>query len=425
MNERERERLQAFVDAHSTGRNPPEFFAGRAEEIEIGLSACRSIMKSARAGRGDRSGIRLFTGPPGSGKTSILQKIRSELLDGDAWERILPPTGGKLRRAGRRIAMATRLYPRPLVVFTNPENLTSVRSLYNVCIAQARWGSRDLALEESGRDVGVEAGGVKVTRVNAITRLFEKPLLRLRPAIVVMVDEVQRSTADNRKAYTLLHEAATSYKFAPLFAGLSQSAGVIGEETGISRLATCAVDRLSQEECNQAARNLLAPLQLDKGVEDAAVNEGYETSTGFPQHLNAFLIATARTALEGGLTGDSIPVIRQRTETAKEKYYSDRVRVVEFSRDELTIAARAASTILDRGYEAVESVRLAIEGVRGAAEGTRDNARAFLDKMIHCGILEQKPDEPGNYKTAIPTFARWLHTHYAEPPPKPPTPAAS
>lgn len=387
--------LRKFLDESGKARGHSPFFVGRKPEIAF-VEQVVSSEKGLRESR-DTNGINLFSGPPGAGKTNLLQVVAERATEGK----------GPLAA--------------PLVVYTTPETLTSLESLLALCAESA------LMLSQKHGNLGRFAEGAGKVLLNYLTlgkaeetlRHIRQVSLAMRPVVLLTVDEAQNSTEANKGVYTALNQGNFPIPAAAVFAGLSNTELAL-EKAGISRLGEdrhIRMPPLAAEDCREAMAKFLDRYEIGTERRESWLDLAETRSDFFPRHLHSVLLATARTAIgeKGGtLTEDSLRSAEVETAKDRSRFYKRRSSAL--SPAELWLAAKVVAEVEGReaglpfviGSILRQESHLENEEIRELA-ATLDHEK-FAESLIRKGMLQKREDN--TYEAPIPSFSTWLAQDY-------------
>lgn len=389
------EGLRKLIEDTSDARGHSPFFVGRREEL--GLIDRIVATEKARREDGKTNGINVFSGPPGSGKTSLLQIAAK-----------------KLGEEGNPLTA-------PLAIHTTPGALKNERALLDLCAESAfNFAQKH---ETSTR---LSEGAVRALlnyftngQADASMRDIKNTALSLRPVVLLMVDEAQTSTEDNADVYMALNQGHFPIPAAAVFAGLSTTDTAL-ERAGISRLGAdrhVRLPLLNPQDCRQAMDQLLDRYGIETESRGEWLDFAERQSDLFPIHLHSILLATAQTAIgnEGGkLAGSGLLEAGRLAAEKRNAYYESRCR--NLSPVERWLAAAVVSRV--EGREAklpfvVDSVlsdesNLRNEEVEYLAR-TLDREQ-FAEELVRRGMLQRYEGEV--YEAPIPSFSTWLAEGY-------------
>lgn len=382
-------------------RAAPPAFVGRTEIIED-VEECLRNMQGE--GVSSSCGI-LVSGPPGSGKTSLLHRL-CELY-------------------GKSIVVPVRI---------SGEDLTRPH-----LVAAAVLKAAGVPPNELGRSAGMKWGlGLGKTISIARTNQTDTPATRLarqeslwdvvsdmvdvppETKFLLLVDECQRVERDPDSRHNLIaaqmNDARTGdLKVLPVFAGLSDTKVRLAE-AGVSRLAepSHTLGLLSEEEVREAmaaffdhelfgVRDAVAPV-------DRASIAGtlVKASERYPRHLHCYLRGLAAELSRGAGVIDMDRALDQGHQD-RTVYNYDRVQAAQLGHFAKTLA-EAAGTLLDEfgEFAADELVGLAARQRHPLDEG---QARAAIGRAIHSGVLEVSPHRPESLRTPIPSMLTYLEAN--------------
>lgn len=405
-------RAKAKKLAHSNehGRGLGTFFVGRekeigriARELEERIALTREqkrLKKDGRDAPGHARGILLITAPPGTGKTALLDKTRLDLKT--------------------RIARGSRFRLKPLIVETHAGNIQSEEDLRRLCAEEA----------ERNQPVFRNLCGLAHTVLTAIkmkdaARKFECSgnfRLAKRPAIVLMVDEIQNTDRTNGRIWESLHLG--NYRqlpIAPVFAGLSDSMQVLREQAKISRIEEKMRIRLNlidDREAAQAVAETLEEVDTQAAPWEKWKQAVEEDTLSFPRHLVSMNVELLEYIAETGkeaLDASDLEQIRHRTANRKREYYDSRYEGVS---EEMGLTACRVLIELDERKSAPSLVTIAQPLVEEAKHLEEDPERAEREakklarEMIHAGMAHI--DEKRNYGPGIPSFVEWARAKLEE-----------
>lgn len=402
-----------FTEDTGNARGEAYFFSGREKEIGIVKSACASeIRRRARAqaderGRKAVNGLVAFTGPPGAGKTALQHQagvsIGEELEGRDEQG---PPSG--LVRTLHEI-LGKSYEGEVLVVDAVPKDLTSEEGFFKHCAAKAHALMGRLP-DEAQEYMRYAARGRVNDALNAIGSLG----LARRPLVLLLVDEAQQSTEENEHVYSKLHLGHYGLPIVTVLAGLSNTMAKM-EEIGLSRIGEMTHVRLGaleEKDCASAMRAMLAEFEFEAEDPERWERFAAESSTGFPQHLQNALVATALTAAaQGGrLTDDDVARAYGTMEERKASYYEKRSE--GFSNEELSAAAEVVASLASDDKRVHTAAANALRRMNAAmGHGDREvDENHFVERMVRKGMLQRK--EGLGYEAPIPSFSHWLQANY-------------
>ena len=199
----------------------------------------------------------------------------------------------------------------------------------------------------------------------------------------------------------------------PVLAGLSDSAQVLETKCGITRIDSERSFRLR----NLELRDVDATVEKSLGIAQIPTDSprfwqdfAFEESDGFPRHLQSVLRAMARAAKEneGYLSEEMEPALRAETQRARTNYYRERITTGKWNSNDVDIAYRIISGNHDEKTPE-DTAKAAIKAVRGG-DPTEDDGRAFLDKMVHIGLVHR--EDESTFSEGIPSFTTWIHDDY-------------
>ena len=315
-----RGRLRTFIIEEDRGLNP--VFAGRRDIRQIIMDKCELITErhldktSARSSAGGMT--QLIQGPPGIGKTSLLEKIREDCI----LRMQSNPLGHKVIPIG------------PLVPDDLGGSQVGIRIQRSINNLLQRVGLRKagrlmgdiaqifMSLGVHGFSVGIDLK--REIRLNVPTDL----------TILLLIDEVQTlDLIDSSEPAALLrrlHVGSDRYPILPVLAGLSNSTNVI-ETTGISRLGDGAIHRLPplNDQEVQASMHLFAThfgIQGDPDLVERWRQIIGNWCDGWPKHLQNSMKSLSEELLlhEGDLGRIDVSRVQRKSVMQRTNYYMTR-----------------------------------------------------------------------------------------------------
>ena len=384
--------------ARSGDRAPPLVFAGREDEIELIDAAVQSTRE------GEVGHTVVIQGPPGAGKTALLQEYGARLLAGSG-EGGLPVVPVSLRPAD--------LASSPAAI------LTEVDRQFSEFMATGKWGESLNRMFEGMSFVGKTLFAVCTKRdIKDFTPSARAPdslpvaleeYMRFRfdrrdSTVVLMVDEAQNLADESHTRANLdaLHGGVQGRMRTLLVCfGLQNTTTRLGE-LGLSRLASDharSIALLGDEDSKQAVMGTLeiafAQVAFNGGRFDdhqraawlgAAADAILAESGNFPHHLANGCRSLARIVLHEGI-GPEPPVQKLGDECRKRKreYYEARLQPW----NEHTIALSHAFSEEQSSWTLVEDV---VETLMAADDYGRpvaqDSAVAIVQALRSSGFLE-------------------------------------
>lgn len=379
------ERIDEYLKETLDNRAHGPVFGGREEELEH----IESLYW--RAGNGQPSSISTFAGPPGVGKTSLLQEAQKRLGD----------------LAAKDYA-GIRLRP-PIVLTPETGRLTSKEACLDLCAQYAHENQPGTRYATKAAKGALHAAN----RSDAVQAIGEggRAWLEERPFIFLLVDEIQTSGRENGDFYKVLHTGRTTPLIVPVFAGLPDSVQVLEEKAEVTRidpgmqfnlesLERPAVDRVVSETFD------LLEIRVDSLKRWQAL--AMEASNGFPRHLQSVLKAIASTAKRTDALGAEAK--KQVLATAAEdraNYYAQRVNASGWETRDKDIAYE----ILAGNHKGATPALIAASALDAVQDkdATEEEGKDFVKKMVHVGLIHRKEDR---YVPGIPSFTTWLREDY-------------
>ena len=371
-------------------RDHARFFAGRDEEIRRFDAAVRE------AGRSEQAVFRVYQGAPGSGKTSLMARLRAirsdEVLFVNVAKKHLADDGalaGRVRDAAG--STATKIVS------------TALKSI----------GST-LRMQPAGDAPG---GAVEDKTVE-------------KSRIVLLMDEAQRIDETVQDVLVNLHTIGLGVPAVFLFSGLGHTADRLGNLDGLSRPGDNAivnVGEMGRDECGESTRMMLEELRVvGTGDEREGLAEmAAKLSFNWPQHLHCAQMAVCRELLrtDGVMREVDADAIRSESDRRRGDYYRGRLRghpVLENTRYTAAVAAavRAQNAAAAKDPPEAEPV-VGVGQIAVLCRQARDaepEGSAVLEcdirpidiawAMVEKGICTRVPGGP--YDVTIPSMADWL-----------------
>lgn len=403
-----RKRRERYFDREVSGRGRGLVFAGRTREIGHIVRQYRDGLERSLGKDMLTAGINLFTGPPGMGKTSMLREAEMTL----GWH------------IEERYQGAPKL--RPLIARAAPEDLTTLGKLRRACIENVQRSSelRNQAVKWTLR---VTKTGLRALPWPGTDEIADslgehgEIALEERPLIVLFVDEVQRSTEDNREVYGKLHTGETGLPIIPVFAGLSDSLHVLEERAGITRIGPnmrFELQMLEDAETRGVVDTTAEELQIELRPHEKWIRAVVEDSKSLPEHLHTALLAIVQEARERGegrviLDEGALERVRSAAEAGRKSYYASRAK--GFNDDEVGFVSEVLKRMKEREETPVRAASTLLARVRkndpdGILQLESEKPKDFVERMVHQGLLQV--DEDRRYTEAIPSFTGWMIENY-------------
>ncbi len=390
------EGLRDFAETPDRELSP--IFVGRKDELARFDRLARRTLDDWRNGRPVAGSTTVVTGCPGMGKSSLLRRFVETRCN---------------RKGDPESPFATVIDHDDL-----RDRETLSRKFHEAAKTHPAWSELVGAVFTTAGD-WLKAASL----VEAVKRQTPDFLSRMRPVCLV-VDEIQNVGPGNGRALSTLHTGTLDLPILPLYAGLNDSIDAL-RAAGISRLARNAVvplELLSREETREAVETLFDNHRVT-GPDDERKRwiEAVATdSAGFPQHLHVGLQETASVVAErsGVLDSEGLAEVRRRAAEARKGYYRSRLSptVADHPETLLTLVRMASGNGPPAMRTRHRVVDAALEHMRTLTDRydmpTREDARGFVNAMIHDGILQE--DGNGGCKVPIPSMTTWLLKDYAQ-----------
>ena len=374
-------------------RDRAPFFAGRKTEIQSFNHAVEN------AGDKDQAVFRIFQGPPGCGKTSLVNHLADTCAD-------------------------TAVFIR-----CDPSDLAN---------AQALWAR----IDKTALDRGSSA-----TRTGAFIAAAVGEHLGMRSAaaavrgslaehsarnatLVLHLDEAHALDPENSAMLLKLHTTGIGVPCVMVLTGLGHTRSVVSAVRGLTRLArdaTVDMDEMSDAECADSTLELLDAVGA---VGTAAERVSQANLVGglanrWPQHLHCAQVALCEELLRvhGVLRDADTERVRERSKAMRHDYYG--LRLMDhpvFSIDRaVTKRALIALAIRDvRGKRALRDTCAREFKSADAMEWFDEHGVSplrFADTLIEKGLVREKE---GRWRAATPSMVDWAAREVGTPlPPKP------
>ncbi len=387
--------LQALEKfAGETDRYLTNNFVGRKSETERILTRARTVQKRRNDAvfQPAAGATMLIQGAPGAGKTSLLQKLRSDWLKQD---------------------------DKPDIITIQVASLHSSQSLEGALRRNAKYFSRSSMLRLLSVFKGFSLLGADVSLDPPEPGdPTEDALERIKHPIIFFVDEIQNVPQTQFAASFLqrLHEGDQTAPIIPIYAGLAHSKTVLSR-AGISRLsgnAVISLGRLSEDETRESADKFFstcgvcADAQLINRWKDMVQRE----SQGWPHHLHNTLQSIGEMLIEepnGDLAMVSEDDVRRRSSAMRANYYTDRLDG-RLSRPKVLIG-RFMAGITGDGASAADCIdlidSLQVPGATTTSLPEGMTADGVFDLFVAKGLLQESAEERGVYLPPIPSMRNW------------------
>ncbi len=402
LREDELEQTHSYLTRNE--RLPLIVFEGRLDERAHIKDQIAAVQKS---GKPICSTV-VIEGAPGAGKTSLLNQIEKENLDGPINSGVIP------------IMMEVEVFNDPVLflekfLLHREVNFEALSKSYT----QDGKGKVDLKLLELG-------GGIQSHLPALDTQIRESPgriwnVIRQSlypsddPIFLLMVDEAQRIEPNSGSKNTLvsnLHGAVdtSGLKIIGVFAGLSDT-GKCLEQVGITRRSRedFMLSSLSHEEGRQVCTATIEKLGLEKLFTPSQIDHIAHSldiaSDSWPRHLHRYLQTLVKEVANSHLKGTSYLDLNQVLDEGhaiRIQYYQTRLQVKgqrQFDK-ELNQIAKDHQT---------EGKKITYEKLSGCFFEKVTNLKEveeIIDSYVHNGILDELLD--GSYVFPIPSLETFL-----------------
>ena len=394
-----RDLLDSLARGHD--RDKARFFAGRKEEV--------AIVDAAVAGARNLSvpQLRIFQGPPGSGKSSLLTHLRDQPSENRVYiavdhecltsgEKLRQYVDGELRRSNKLIA-----------------------KLVGAFIKQAG-ATTEVVVPGIGASATGKAASPHVEQaVETVLDAKQKRRIQDEVVIVLTCDEAQLLEESHKTTLNTLHTTGLrKLKTVVLFAGLGHTKSTLSHKCKLSRPAlnaTFVMGELSHDECVESTKMMLDGCRIagNDRMHAEVAQQVAELSHGWPQHLGCAQSALARELIRVDCDLPQIDgeTIERETTAARYEYYRGRIedhpvlgepeftaRVVRAVHHERPRTTRQLGLVCRRTLDSEP----ADSPMREDPPAPMEVAYALIEK----GVLTKPNDGP--YRVAIPSMATWL-----------------
>ena len=358
-------------------RGPARYFHGREEILG-------SFMRQLRRAEATNGGtIILVQGPPGAGKTALLEECKKKAHAGGAGAWGVVDIGPSALRS-----------PASLMSALNEQYEKEKTATYAIGIpkvAHAEWS----ALRHPTGDTilsllrNAAAGGLLLV-------LDEAQALRHYGAAEIVADDIGHTLAH-------IHNGNVGGSVILLAGGLGNSADALAD-LDISRFkGGCEINlgRLSPEAEGAVIRDWLTKDGKAKGDTEPWIQAIAKEAHGWPQHIIAFAQPAARVLRENGgeMTSGGLKEVLEGGRIRKEEYYSARAgRLTNVDIIDIANATRFFSPEGDI-TEAGLLHRLSLRH-------TRKDPHTLFNHLVHKGIIAEQ--RKGWYAIPIPSLKDWL-----------------
>ena len=382
-----RQNRENYIRAGDRSKAGPDpYFVGRKRELATFLQALE--LTADEGGGCGKDETLLFQGPPGAGKTALLEEC-----------------------AVLVVARANHV-----VVRVQADELGSAYGLIQaidaaVGIRAARRITADLA-ERGGRIGPVGVGPRLGAPGSAATQLRAREDAWKEKVIVLLVDEAQNIPGEEESTEvqaitSYLHSSARAARILLACFGLGDTQDKLAA-VGVSRLAinrVATLHPLTVAQARESISRVFAACGAQGPVVERArwIDALAELSQGWPQHMRVVASAALEELSAHGMdvTQSSLARALRVGTAAKIQYYEARLSAVK---EWLPVYRRLAAALDESG-----ATHLDIDRINRAAAPYLDKwetkFRDFLTATVHAGILSWRE---GRYVIPIPSFADYL-----------------
>ncbi len=388
--------IRKFADVWD--RQRPLVFVGRKTELEIVGRNCRQALENSHDGEFPAGHIVVFSGAPGSGKSSLLAQLRKfgvpeidplfisvplNLLENlgylvqEIGKRVLP---SKAKEMNRKITTAERI----------------------------SFGFKNiLGLDKSE----TRETGPLPARFGVLAELH--PPQKWQRPVCLLVDEIQAVTKEHGNALRELHLGEHGLPIVTVAAGLSNSAEKLRQ--AMSPRLTAGnlriLGALSPKEVRSCVQQMLERCRVDYSGDqlDWFGGEIAERSEGWPQHMRTETAALFGELDEtrGDLDSVNIAAFKVQADFFRENSYQ--ARKSQAIDDSILLTGALLNEIPRSGctkLQAIRKIRQSVKPKEGWELPDGIKPSNFLNHLIHQGILQ--PDENDVLSCPIPSLRNWI-----------------
>ncbi|MDE2760721.1 MAG: hypothetical protein OXH90_10560 [Paracoccaceae bacterium] len=379
------------------------FFAGR-KELQYRIDQKSKIISQdylKDPGSNPAGGqTQVIQGPPGIGKTSLLEKIRQncidQLNDESVDHKIIPvmitdPANLTFNYLGTRIQETIKELDSKITIAKVKENIgTALRKISSVSAFGA---------------------GVGWDNSSEGKLVFPKYY-----TILLLVDEIQSippdKQSDQAKVIHRLHTGSNRYPIFPVLAGLSNSKSVLMEAVSprLGRGAVHHLQPLSQEEVKESLGKFIDHFNVKStpGLTSEWGNKIGEWVDGWPKHLENTLAALGHELLEteGKLSVVDVPAVKDRATQYRVDYYNTRFGTFESSKKIIGEIMAEMGPKPRSGLEIMEIIGKIIEKPQWTEKTIKSKIEGLDFDFLHrYGFIEVIPNLPDTlYHCPIPSL---------------------
>ncbi len=393
-----------------TGAGSP-FFSRREVEINQFRESAGQLAKGFRA-----NNTLVFEGPPGCGKTALLDQITADVNAypadrcGRDWlpvcmngSRAMDPAAVM---ASVDEAIALRLAKYAAAEEPNNNALTRLQEFLGISDTSVERGKQTVAAV-LGR--GIRIGGFQVGAKNErVPRDIEDAIAMRGPKwdgwnIVLLIDEAQQiHNLGPEKTSTLssIHQGMLEPPI--LFAAF----GLVGTQTALTKVGVprpsadkkFALGKVADDDVTKACERAMRRF---KPTHSAQLTQAItKRSCGWPQHVASYLIAVAENPKQG------VQAVLSKGDLRRDSYYGDRLESLIAEAPEFGEFAELTANLLrgdNRPMTEYELKQAVVDKF-----GTDDTkANQFLWAAKHAGIIRPTRDRRA-VEAAIPSFLTYL-----------------
>ena len=395
------EKLKLFSSQVLTkDRGESPFFSGRNQEIEDVELSIEGVMERLRLGKSKPASDEtwLFQGPPGVGKTALLEKLEdrwnSEGREGDPIA--LPIRPDIVLNQANLIA---KIADAVATANDDAEKADKLRQTISVDRGSTTGIGSELVIKASTQINKAKSAVTNPRELNweALTRLFPRESWK-RP-IVLLLDEVQSLHRwKGPSEISNLHQGIHGLPIIPIYAGLSDSFEALRTHD-ISRMARrrrVTLGALDQREAEASAMLMLDAFRVGGTHREHWARRIARECSGWPQHLQTSLQSLAEAVVDnngvlGPTEGAFADSVSEMSETYRNEYYEERLD------DDLAGSIGLVHIALDAARPPGKTLAELKDIVANRANGSKEykhqlpemlDVSMFLNRMIKRGFLQ-------------------------------------
>ena len=401
------EGLNVFLYTEDRNINP--FFTGRnglqlRVEIKSKIISNNYLNDPTKNPAGGQTQI--IQGPPGIGKTSLLEKIKQNCIE--------------------KLNDQTESYKIIPVMVSNPTRLS-----HDYLVGQIQKTIEELDRKITIAKVKDEVHGAlrKISSVSAFgfglgldNSSEAKPVFPKKYCILLLIDEIQTIASETNpevvRVLLDLHLGSDGYPVFPVLAGLSNSKTVLQEKMASPRFGDGAIHQLQPLSLPEVKES------LEKFIDYFNVSSTPELTSkwgdrighwvdGWPKHVENTMRSIGEELLktDGDLSAVDQIAIKHRATNRRVDYYNSRFgpfetnpRIIGEIMAEIGPKPRSGEEILEIIGKTIEKPKWATNTINPKIKGLN------FDFLQRYGFLDRIPDDPTEFKCPIPSLQSYAVT---------------